>query len=122
MGVGPSGGSHSRGPRSRRRPALRRSRQPSYASVVTPFAKFDEHVRAHAREYVDELKELIRLPTVSAHKRAIDETASAVLARAKRAGVVAEALRANGGPPTNVGGAGGGLRAPPLFDPQQVEP
>ncbi|TMB78261.1 MAG: M20/M25/M40 family metallo-hydrolase, partial [Chloroflexi bacterium] len=89
---------------------------------MTPFAKFDEHVRAHAREYVDELEALIRLPTVSAHKRAIDETAAAVLARARRAGVAAEALRAKDGPPTIVGETGTGARTLLVYDHYDVQP
>jgi acetylornithine deacetylase/succinyl-diaminopimelate desuccinylase-like protein len=89
---------------------------------VPPFQKFDEHVRAHAREYVDELKELIRLPTVSAQGTAIDETAAAVLARAQRAGIAAEALRANGGPPTIVGEIGSGERTLLVYDHYDVQP
>ena len=46
------------------------------------FAKFDEYVRAHATQYVDELKALVSIPTVSAQKTAIPETADVVLARA----------------------------------------
>ena len=68
---------------------------------MTSFSAFDDYVRAHARQYVDELKELVRLPTVSAQKSGIDETARAVLERAKRAGVAAESLHVDGGPPTN---------------------
>jgi acetylornithine deacetylase/succinyl-diaminopimelate desuccinylase-like protein len=89
---------------------------------VTPFAKFDEYVRAHSRQYVDELKELIRLPTVSAQKRAIDETGAAVLERAKRAGIAAELLRSNGGPPTIVGETGSGSRALLVYDHYDVQP
>jgi acetylornithine deacetylase/succinyl-diaminopimelate desuccinylase-like protein len=89
---------------------------------VPLFQKFDEHVRAHAREYVDELKDLIRLPTVSAHGTAIDETAAAVLARAKRAGIAAEAVRASGGPPTIVGETGSGSRTLLVYDHYDVQP
>ena len=86
------------------------------------FQNFDDYVRSHAREYVDELKELVRLPTVSAQASAIDETAAAVLARAKRAGVAAEALRANGGPPTIVGETGAGGRTLLVYDHYDVQP
>ncbi|MDO8506093.1 MAG: M20/M25/M40 family metallo-hydrolase [Candidatus Limnocylindria bacterium] len=89
---------------------------------MTPFARFDEHVRAHTREYVDELKELVRLPTVSAHGSAIDETAAVVLARAKRAGVAAEALRVKDGPPTIVGETGRGPRTLLVYDHYDVQP
>ncbi len=89
---------------------------------MTTFAKFDAHVRAHAREFVDELKELVRLPTVSAQGSAIDETASAVLARARRAGVAAEALRVGGGPPTIVGEMGRGERTLLVYDHYDVQP
>jgi acetylornithine deacetylase/succinyl-diaminopimelate desuccinylase-like protein len=89
---------------------------------VPLFSRFDEYVRAHERQYVDELKELIRLPTVSAQGSAIDETAAAVLARAERAGVAAEALRANGGPPTIVGETGAGARTLLVYDHYDVQP
>ena len=90
--------------------------------VSSSFARFDEHVRAHTREYLDELRELVRLPTVSAHGTAIDETAAVVLARAKRAGIKAEALRAKGGPPTIVGEAGSGARTLLVYDHYDVQP
>jgi acetylornithine deacetylase/succinyl-diaminopimelate desuccinylase-like protein len=86
------------------------------------FARFDEHVRAHTREYVDELKELVRLPTVSAHGTAIDETAAAVLARAKAAGIAAEARRTKSGPPTIVGETGAGARTLLVYDHYDVQP
>ncbi|HKW77798.1 MAG TPA: M20/M25/M40 family metallo-hydrolase [Candidatus Limnocylindria bacterium] len=89
---------------------------------MTAFAKFDEHVRAHSREYVEELKALVKLPTVSAQKSAIPETAAAVLARAKRAGIAAESLSANGGPPTIVGETGGGARTLLVYDHYDVQP
>jgi len=90
--------------------------------MVSPFGRFDEHVRAHAREYVDELKALVRLPTVSAHGTAIEETAAVVLARAKRAGVAAEALRTEKGPPTIVGEIGSGARTLLVYDHYDVQP
>jgi acetylornithine deacetylase/succinyl-diaminopimelate desuccinylase-like protein len=90
--------------------------------MASPFEKLDAHVRAHTREYVDELKELVRLPTVSAHGTAIDETAAMVLARAKRAGVAAEALRVTGGPPTIVGEIGKGERTLLVYDHYDVQP
>ena len=71
--------------------------------MSTGFAAFDDHVRAHAREYVDELKALIRQPSVSAQKQGIEETAAIVLERAKRAGLAARIERVPGGPPTIVG-------------------
>ncbi len=90
--------------------------------MASSFARFDEHVRAHARQYVDELKELVRLPTVSAHGSAIDETAAIVLARAVRAGVAAEALRMKDGPPTIVGETGAGARTLLVYDHYDVQP
>jgi len=93
---------------------------PSHA--VSAFDRFDEHVRAHAREYIDELKALVRLPTVSAQGSAIPETADAVLARARRAGIAAEALRVAGGPPTIVGETGTGARTLLVYDHYDVQP
>lgn len=86
------------------------------------FDAFDTYVREHAREYVEELKELIRLPTVSAHKRAIEETATAVLERARRAGVNAEIARVPGGPATIVGETGAGGRTLLVYDHYDVQP
>jgi len=86
------------------------------------FAKFDEYVRAHATQYVNELKALVSIPTVSAQKTAIPETADAVLARAKKAGVAAEALRVDGGPPTIVGETGRGDRTLLVYDHYDVQP
>ncbi|MGH2492574.1 MAG: M20/M25/M40 family metallo-hydrolase [Candidatus Limnocylindria bacterium] len=89
---------------------------------MTAFDAFDAYVRARQREYVEELKTLVRLPTVSAQKTAIDETAAAVLERTRRAGVKAESLRANGGPPTIVGEAGRGDRTLLVYDHYDVQP
>ena len=89
---------------------------------MSAFDAFDAHVRAHAREYVDELKDLIRLRTVSAQGSAISETAEAVLARAKRAGVAAEARSVDGGPPTIVGDIGAGQRTLLVYDHYDVQP
>jgi len=89
---------------------------------VTTFDAFDAYVRAREREYVDELKQLVRLPTVSAQKTAIDETAQAVLARTRRAGLDAEALRVDGGPPTIVGETGRGERTLLVYDHYDVQP
>lgn len=89
---------------------------------MTPFEAFDAHVRAHAREYVEELKDLVRLPTVSAQRSAIDETARAVLERARRAGVTAESRRVDGGPPTIVGETGRGERTLLVYDHYDVQP
>ena len=86
------------------------------------FSRFDEYVRAHLVRYVDELKELVRMPTVSAHGSAIAETAEVVLARAKKAGVAAEALRVDGGPPTIVGETGRGERTLLVYDHYDVQP
>jgi acetylornithine deacetylase/succinyl-diaminopimelate desuccinylase-like protein len=89
---------------------------------VTSFDAFDAYVRAREREYVEELKELVRLPTVSAQKSAIDETALAVLERARRAGLAADSLRADGGPPTIVGETGRGEKTLLVYDHYDVQP
>ena len=89
---------------------------------MSTFAPFDEHVRARAAEYVDELKALIRQPTVSAQKIGIEETARIVLARARRAGIAAEAARVDGGPPTIVGETGSGDRTLLVYNHYDVQP
>ena len=86
------------------------------------FAAFDAHVRAREREYVDELSALVRLPTVSAQRSAIAETAAAVLERATRAGFAATAERVSGGPPTIIGEQGSGDRTLLIYDHYDVQP
>ncbi|MBM4434647.1 MAG: M20/M25/M40 family metallo-hydrolase [Chloroflexi bacterium] len=86
------------------------------------FDRFDALVRQRGATLVGELKDLIRLPTVSAQDRAIDETARAVLDRARRAGVDASAERVDGGPPTIVGETGSGDRTLLVYDHYDVQP
>ena len=90
---------------------------------MTGFAEFDAYVRAREREYVDELKTLIRQPTVSAQGMGIPETARIVLDRAKtRGGIAAEALTVDGGPPTIVGETGRGERTLLVYNHYDVQP
>src|SRR5947208_11762758 len=86
------------------------------------FAEFDAYIRARAHEYVDELKALIRQPTVSAQGIGVEDTATLVLERARRAGIGAEALRADGGPPTIVGETGRGARTLLAYNAYDVQP
>ena len=87
-----------------------------------PFSAFDAHVRARQQEYLDELCALIRMPTVSAQRSAIDETATAVLDRTIRAGFAATAERVRGGPPTIIGEQGSGARTLLVYDHYDVQP
>jgi len=90
---------------------------------VTSFAEFDSYVRAREREYIDELKVLIRQPTVSAQGIGIPETARIVLDRTKkRGGIAAEALTVDGGPPTIVGETGAGERTLLIYNHYDVQP
>ena len=90
---------------------------------MTTFADFDAYVRAREREYIDELKTLIRQPTVSAQGIGIPETARIVLDRAKkRGGIAAEALTVDGGPPTIVGETGRGDRTLLVYNHYDVQP
>ena len=90
---------------------------------MTIFADFDAYVRAREREYIEELKTLIRQPTVSAQGIGIPETARIVLDRAKkRGGIAAEALSVDGGPPTIVGETGRGDRALLIYNHYDVQP
>ena len=90
---------------------------------MADFAKFDAYVRAHTAEYVDELKALVRQPSVSAQGIGIDETAAIVLDRARaRGGLAADALRVSSGPPTIVGQAGTGARTLLVYDHYDVQP
>ena len=90
---------------------------------MTIFSDFDAYVRAREREYIDELKTLIRQPTVSAQGIGIPETARIVLDRAKkRGGIAAEALTVDGGPPTIVGETGRGDRTLLVYNHYDVQP
>ena len=90
--------------------------------VPDPFAAFDAYVRERQPEYIDELSALVRLPTVSAQKTGIEETARAVLERTTRAGFAATAERIVGGPPTIVGEQGSGARTLLVYDHYDVQP
>jgi acetylornithine deacetylase/succinyl-diaminopimelate desuccinylase-like protein len=90
--------------------------------VVGGFGDFDAYVRAHVPEYLAELKTLVRQPTVSAQGIGVEDTARMVLERARRAGVAAEALRADGGPSTIVGEIGRGDRTLLVYDHYDVQP
>lgn len=86
------------------------------------FVVFDALVRARAPTLIHELKELIRQPSISAQQLGIRETAELVLARARVAGFVAEALKVAGGPPTIVGEHGDGQRTLLLYNHYDVQP
>jgi len=86
------------------------------------FAAFDDLVRARTREYVDELKTLIRQPSVSAQNVGIEETAALVVERARGAGVDASIERVPGGPPTIIGETGSGERTLLVYDHFDVQP
>ncbi|HEX9437200.1 MAG TPA: M20/M25/M40 family metallo-hydrolase [Candidatus Limnocylindria bacterium] len=86
------------------------------------FDAFDALVRSRGPKLVDELKELIRQPTVSAQKQGVEETAKIVLERTRRAGVDAVAERVEGGPPTIVGETGSGERTLLVYDHYDVQP
>lgn len=86
------------------------------------FAAFDAHVREHLPRYIDELKALVRQPTVSAQHLGVEETAALVLERARRAGFAATTERVEGGPPTIVGEQGAGERTLLVYDHYDVQP
>ncbi len=86
------------------------------------FEAFDAYVREREGELLDELKELVRQPSVSAEGTAIEETAALVLDRARRAGMNAEIARVPGGPPTIIGETGAGDRALLVYDHFDVQP
>ena len=90
---------------------------------MSGFADFDAFVRAREREYIDELKVLIRQPTISAQGIGIPETARIILDRTKkRGGIAAEALTVDGGPPTIVGETGRGERTLLIYNHYDVQP
>jgi acetylornithine deacetylase/succinyl-diaminopimelate desuccinylase-like protein len=89
---------------------------------VTGFAEFDAYVRARVPQYIDELKSLIRQPTVSAQGIGVADTARMVLERTHRAGVDATALSVDGGPPTIVGETGRGARTLLIYNHYDVQP
>ncbi|MDE3194658.1 MAG: M20/M25/M40 family metallo-hydrolase [Chloroflexota bacterium] len=93
-----------------------------FGAVPATFRDFDALVEKRAATLVGELKDLVRLPTVSAQHSAIDETAQAVLARARRAGVDAVVESVDDGPPTIVGSTGSGARTLLVYDHYDVQP
>src|SRR5438046_3093098 len=86
------------------------------------FTEFDDYVRARVPQYLDELKALIRQPTVSAQGIGIADTARIVLDRARRAGIDASARSVDGGPPTIVGETGRGERTLLIYNHYDVQP
>src|SRR2546430_15494157 len=86
------------------------------------FTEFDDYVRARVPQYLDELKALIRQPTVSAQGIGIADTARIVLDRARRAGIDASARSVDGGPPTIVGETGTGERTLLVYNHYDVQP
>jgi acetylornithine deacetylase/succinyl-diaminopimelate desuccinylase-like protein len=86
------------------------------------FVAYDALVRERAPRLLEELKALVRQPSVSAQQLGIMETAELVLARARAAGFAAQALHAPGGPPTIVGESGGGPRTLLLYNHYDVQP
>src|SRR5438094_6260889 len=62
------------------------------------------------------------MPTVSAQKSGIEETATVVLERTRRAGFEATAERVAGGPPTIIGEQGSGARTLLVYDHYDVQP
>ncbi|HEV8470614.1 MAG TPA: M20/M25/M40 family metallo-hydrolase [Candidatus Limnocylindria bacterium] len=89
---------------------------------MTDFDAFDAYVRARVPEYIDELKSLLRQPTVSAQGIGIADTARIVLERTRRAGLDATALSVDGGPPTIVGEIGRGARTLLVYNHYDVQP
>ncbi|HUG16870.1 MAG TPA: M20/M25/M40 family metallo-hydrolase [Thermomicrobiales bacterium] len=85
----------------------------------------DQHITAHLDEYIDDLKALCRLPSVSAQARAIDETAVAVSGLLEKYGVAARQM-ATSRFPVVYGEAAGDSEATLLlynhYDVQPAEP
>src|SRR5712691_5483408 len=107
----------------RARPERRPFRPDDTLPGVTNFASFDAFVCAREREYIDELKVLVRQPTVSAQGIGVPKTARIVLDRTrKRGGIPAEALTVEGGPPTIVGETGRGERTLLIYNHYDVQP
>ncbi len=90
--------------------------------MPSPFFDFDARVRREERRFVDELRALVALPTVSAQGSAIEETAAHVLARLRRVGASAEIVGVDGGPPTVLGEMGEGSRTLLVYNHYDVQP
>ena len=86
------------------------------------FASFDARVQRERGRFLEELRALVALPTVSAQGSAIEETAAFVLERLRRVGARAEILRVAGGPPTVVGELGEGERTLLVYNHYDVQP
>ena len=84
--------------------------------------RFDAHVTASKAQFVAELQDLCRLPSVSAHRRSIPETAEAVAARMRVAGLTARVLPVDGGSPVVIAEAGAGRRTLLVYGHYDVQP
>jgi acetylornithine deacetylase/succinyl-diaminopimelate desuccinylase-like protein len=87
------------------------------------YRTFDTHVDAHAAEYVAQLVELCRVPSVAAEGGpAMADAAGMVLALCRAAGVDAALVPTAGGPPIVLGQAGDGARRLLIYNHYDVQP
>ncbi len=87
------------------------------------YLDFDAYVDAHAEDFVDRLITLCRIPSVAAEGGpAIAQAADAVLDLCRQAGVAAELVPTDDGPPIVLGHAGRGRRRLLIYNHYDVQP
>lgn len=87
------------------------------------YRAFDAYVDAHADEFVAQLADLCRVPSVSAEAGpAMTQAAELVMALCRQAGVTARLVPTAGGPPIVLGEAGDGPRRLLIYNHYDVQP
>ncbi|GAC1656772.1 MAG: M20/M25/M40 family metallo-hydrolase [Candidatus Dormibacteraceae bacterium] len=95
--------------------------------MITDFGQVDAYIAAHVQDWMAELKDLCRIPSVSARHEGIDECAAHVASMLERRGFVAQVTPTEGGHPIVLAKAAGSNRQRDLlfynhYDVQPPEP
>jgi acetylornithine deacetylase/succinyl-diaminopimelate desuccinylase-like protein len=84
--------------------------------------RFEAHIEASRQRYLDELFELLRMPSIAAQGVGIEETAALVARRLERLGADVQVLRLPGAAPVVYGSLGQGQRTLLIYDHYDVQP
>lgn len=84
--------------------------------------RFAAYVESQRSRFLAELADIIRIPSVAAQNRGIDETASVVEQRLRRLGAETRLLQADSGNPMVYATIGNGSRTLLIYDHYDVQP
>jgi acetylornithine deacetylase/succinyl-diaminopimelate desuccinylase-like protein len=84
--------------------------------------RFSAHIEANKGRYMDELRALVRQPSVAAQGIGIEETSAIVARRLERLGAEVRVLRLPGAAPLVYGALGSGPRTLLIYDHYDVQP